>query len=454
MDATLFDTVVVAGMVAGLLALLAIWEGCWRCARVLLLAAIAAPLVCAASHALPAWPALAVSGCLTAMLLGLRNRENRISKHDRAAGEALAAAGRRLGALRDEEARLTARGADIDASIAASHSIYQVTRDLGGAITMVELRRELGRLFKSLLAPSEALLLYLDIEASQRRFYRIYDLLAGCRLRPVELAPQHPVTRYFADPTARGIMALEEGPEGPARALIFLTFREQVVGGIYLDGMHVKKEQALDPRVLLYTLAVLVNLANNKCLLYLDIERTSRYDALTMLYKRWHFMELAAEELARSLSENRAFALLMLDIDHFKDFNDTHGHLAGDNVLRMVGVFLKEHVRTQDIVCRYGGEEFVIVLVDTQRDGARVVAERLRLGLAERPVSIAGGLTNITVSIGGACFPADSSELPPLIHMADEAMYRAKGEGRNRVVFWAQAPRPEAQSSDLNSQPA
>lgn len=433
----MYDTAVYgAGIGAGLIVVLTIWKGYVGVARGIVITVTASAIVLAVlQQVLPPWPLISVALCLAAMAWSLHSRGARVRSIERIAENDVAAAREESKALQEKSAQTQARLDGVDQSIAASHSIYEVSRDLGGVITMSELRRELGRLFVSLLSPNEVLLLYLDEEAGAPRFFRVFDLLEGGRVEIEALDEDHPVRGYFVDPTSRGIVAMDDGPGEPERAVIYLTHLDRVIGGIYLDGITIRKQLAMEPRVLLYTLAVLVNLASNKCILYLEIEQKSRHDALTGLYKRWYFLEVMAQEIGRSRAEGRSFVALMLDIDHFKDFNDTYGHLIGDQVLQMIGLFLKEHVRTQDIVCRYGGEEFVVALLDTDREGARIVAERLRASIAERPVSIAGGLTNITISVGGACFPDNEEDLLQLITLADEAMYRAKREGRNRVFF-------------------
>jgi diguanylate cyclase (GGDEF)-like protein len=136
------------------------------------------------------------------------------------------------------------------------------------------------------------------------------------------------------------------------------------------------------------------------------------------------------EELARAKRHERSFSILMMDIDHFKRFNDTHGHQAGDDVLLGVAQILKNAVRACDYAARYGGEEFLVLLTEADRTGASEFVEKLRLQVEAMP-SVAG--ESVTVSIGVASFPDNGENLESIIRDADTALYRCKSNGRNRV---------------------
>ena len=157
-------------------------------------------------------------------------------------------------------------------------------------------------------------------------------------------------------------------------------------------------------------------------------------DPLTGLFNRRYMEESLERELRRAVRNNLSVALLMLDIDHFKRFNDTFGHQAGDTLLRALGDFLMKRTRGQDAACRYGGEEFALILSGTSSESAHKRAELLREELTHLTVEHAGQvLGSVTLSIGVAAFPGhDSSE--ELIRAADQALYRAKAEGRDRTI--------------------
>lgn len=164
------------------------------------------------------------------------------------------------------------------------------------------------------------------------------------------------------------------------------------------------------------------------------LQELSTRDGLTDLYNRREFDNRLREEALRARRYNKPFSVLMLDVDHFKHVNDRYGHPAGDEVLITVADLIRLNVRPIDAVCRYGGEEFSVILPETDKEGARVVAERIRSTLADSLTATPqGDMIRVTVSIGIAAFPRDGDTGPALINAADQALYAAKHEGRNLV---------------------
>jgi diguanylate cyclase (GGDEF)-like protein/PAS domain S-box-containing protein len=162
------------------------------------------------------------------------------------------------------------------------------------------------------------------------------------------------------------------------------------------------------------------------------------HDALTGTYNRRHLEEILRKELGRALRYGRPLAIAMLDADHFKLVNDNHGHPTGDAVLREIAERFRRTLRANDVLGRYGGEEFTVVFPETQLGEATVVAERLREAIAELPIIVGGRAIEMTVSIGVAAM-ADVPDLQALVGRADEALYAAKRDGRN-LVRTASAP--------------
>ncbi|HUG62784.1 MAG TPA: PleD family two-component system response regulator [Methylomirabilota bacterium] len=159
-------------------------------------------------------------------------------------------------------------------------------------------------------------------------------------------------------------------------------------------------------------------------------------DMLTGLHNRRYLETHLPQMVSQAIHRNRELSVLVIDIDHFKAVNDTHGHDAGDDVLREFSNRLRKNIRGIDLACRYGGEEFVIAMPETDRMVAQVVAERIRKRVAAEPFAVAGGnmMLEITVSIGVSSVD-DAEDTPEtLIKRADLALYRAKHDGRNRVV--------------------
>lgn len=165
------------------------------------------------------------------------------------------------------------------------------------------------------------------------------------------------------------------------------------------------------------------------------LEKLSVTDHLTGLYNHRYLRSRLEEELNRSSRGSLSLSIIFLDIDHFKIYNDLCGHLAGDAALRKTADILKAFVRDMDIVVRYGGEEFCIVLPDTSKDDAVVVAERIRHEFEREKFANEENLPmgTLTASIGVATYPEDGHTFTTLIHSADLALYRAKANGRNRV---------------------
>jgi len=159
-------------------------------------------------------------------------------------------------------------------------------------------------------------------------------------------------------------------------------------------------------------------------------------DPLTGLFNRRYMEEALALEMHRSRRNAAPLAVIMIDIDHFKQFNDDFGHDGGDAILRALGEFLRKHVRGSDIACRYGGEEFTLILSPSTAEGARLRAEKIRADAERLSISHAGrDLGAITLSLGVAVFPGQGTDGATIVKAADVALYEAKSAGRNRVVM-------------------
>ena len=165
------------------------------------------------------------------------------------------------------------------------------------------------------------------------------------------------------------------------------------------------------------------------------LRQQSIRDALTGLYNRRYMEETLEREISRAEREKKSVGILMFDIDHFKRFNDLEGHDAGDALLRELGALLNRSIRGSDIVCRYGGEEFLVVLPGADKETARARAEEIRKSVKEMLVYHLGKpLAKCTVSIGVAAYPENETSIERLLKLSDDALYRAKNEGRDRVV--------------------
>ena len=166
------------------------------------------------------------------------------------------------------------------------------------------------------------------------------------------------------------------------------------------------------------------------------LEELSRIDGLTGLYNRRYWQECLDDEFGRAQRYGTGFCLLLFDLDHFKQINDRYGHPGGDEVLRVVARRLGPLLRAADIIGRFGGEEFAVLLPNTVPDGALVVAERIRAAMKTEPVAFEDWQISFTASIGLARFDPQDTSATELIGRADEALYRAKRDGRDRVCLY------------------
>ncbi len=164
-----------------------------------------------------------------------------------------------------------------------------------------------------------------------------------------------------------------------------------------------------------------------------EIYRLMTLDGLTQVHNRRYFNEAMERELARSKRYKHPFTLVLFDIDNFKKINDTHGHLAGDEVLRRLAQLVKKKVRTNDLVARIGGEEFAVLLPEVRVDGGHAFAEKLRKLISQERFWSDGMPVPVTISLGVAEWAEGADDVDAMVKLADEKLYEAKRSGRNRV---------------------
>jgi diguanylate cyclase (GGDEF)-like protein/PAS domain S-box-containing protein len=164
--------------------------------------------------------------------------------------------------------------------------------------------------------------------------------------------------------------------------------------------------------------------------------RRATRDALTGVFNRGHYAEMAAQEIDRARRFSEPLSVIMMDIDHFKNINDTHGHDTGDRAIIALASTTASYIRKIDFVGRIGGEEFAVLLPRSNKEPSVEVANRLRVHIAEQRVSTDSGDIGFTVSMGVAALRPTTRSLQELMRNADAALYRAKREGRNRVEAW------------------
>jgi diguanylate cyclase (GGDEF)-like protein len=275
----------------------------------------------------------------------------------------------------------------------------------------------------------------LELRASQGRphygfrlLVPISDTILGLTFR------EGPVNQPDAAADAASTSWALEGGSIASQAAVPLRAGDNVFGVMVMASSTLRDLSAVEMERL-EVLGSQASLSLQNALLHQELERLSVTDRLTELYNHGYFKQRLDEEFQRSVRFGHPLSLIMLDIDDFKEFNDSFGHPCGDRVLKSVSEVIRKNLRDMDIAARYGGEEFVVVLPETTCDGATMVAERIRVEVERVSHEIADMVhVNRTVSIGVATYPGSASTAQALLEAADSAMYRGKRAGKNTVV--------------------
>src|SRR4030043_720355 len=268
----------------------------------------------------------------------------------------------------------------------------------------------------------------------------------GNRIRQVEFNKEMPLVKYILSTKNKLFIgniessyfkySIPKGEKTTSMICIPIIVKEEVKGIIYIDS---KKTNAFSSKheYFLNILAHEISIAIERALSYEKIKKLTLVDELTGVFNRRKFDTDLKDTLNEAIRYVRSLSLLMIDIDYFKNYNDFHGHQMGDMVLKKMGGVFIENKRSTDRVYRYGGEEFSVICSETNKESARVFAERVREVVdkakfdGEEKVKPQG---KITISVGVSNFPFDATKMDYLIKYADDALYKAKDEGRNRVV--------------------
>ena len=383
------------------------------------------------------WAQMAALGGMPWLLAAQQIREQRVLKtlHVKEAQTmaSLSEAVRSLLSLQSSAQQLEAQITEIT-------DVYHVTKETSRALHLTELFSTSLEIAPRLLNAQGLRLIDLSEPAPHiLRATRSTDgrMVAGDANHVLDME-QAIITRTLASGQTMSASTQELGcalPEGLSHVAWSPLWREQKpIGVLVADEL---------PEPQLKTLASVANqlsLQLSRIHLYERVEALAVTDALTGLFVRHYFLGRAREELARSKRHGFSCTLLMTDLDHFKQKNDTYGHLAGDVVLRDVARLLKRNLREVDLIARFGGEEFILLLIETDVEHAMPITQRLRQLVELHPIRAYDELLTQTISIGVAAFPKDAQTLEALIERADQALYHAKRTGRNRVATCAELP--------------
>jgi two-component system, cell cycle response regulator len=253
-----------------------------------------------------------------------------------------------------------------------------------------------------------------------------------------------------ADEDVRGkdtvLFARKLGPRGLESLAVFPLIAKDEVIGTFVVASRQRGRLSGSVRDMLSVISNQVAVSVENAKMYKQMEEMATTDGLTGLPNHRTFQARMSEMLHRAERYQKPLAVVLTDIDKFKNVNDTYGHPVGDIVLKRVAKVLEEQARKIDLVARYGGEEFVMVLEDTDARGARLFCERVRQEIAAQLMSSEKGPFRVTLSLGIASYPVDGAEKKELVDRADQSLYAAKDSGRNRTVCYGEVPRLLAQA--------
>lgn len=325
-----------------------------------------------------------------------------------------------LSIVRQSDERLGGDLKELDSKVSDIASLYEITKEMSSALSFSEIFKIFSTFLEKNFKFKTCKLVLMD-KGQPEKIQKVYAISRSDAGEDTAGPGDEDIMKKMA--VTKSIVTASGSISIP------LLGKGNVIGALTMEGL----DEAYLERFLIVVRQF--SLEIEKVQLYEMVQELAITDGLTGIYVRRYFMERFREEFERSVRHKFKMAFLMADLDDFKKCNDRFGHLVGDAVLKEVAHILKLNIREIDLLGRYGGEEFSVLLPETDTAGAVHVAERLRHAVAARTFKAYDETVRITISIGGCVFPQDASAQAELIEMADQALYEAKIKGRNKVVF-------------------
>lgn len=274
-----------------------------------------------------------------------------------------------------------------------------------------------------------------DPTAIQERLIQIAQMLFPSQAVHISYGQKPDAVDSFVVSRRLPLVVPSDQMKGTPQLAVPISAQQAVVGVLRVGGSGNLPPDGYsrEDLRLLEILANLASLAMDNCVLFHQVEQTALRDNLTGLLTHRAFQDQLEESVLEASRYNQPLSIILVDVDHFKSINDTYGHQAGDLVLQGLAHVMDRTVRPVDIIARYGGEEFAILLLQTSRREAAVLAEQIRMDLAAQVFEVMGKSISITSSFGVATFPEDATSGQQLFRQADQRLYKAKHEGRNQV---------------------
>jgi diguanylate cyclase (GGDEF)-like protein len=364
----------------------------------------------------------------------------RVKSNIRSRSVGLAGLGKKYGEIAE-------RGSKTRLLFLELYSLFKISSTFSDKMDMAETLKAIKKIIHEVFPCEQFFLLLMDEETDEL----ILSSHFGLTKRDIDRVPHPAGDQLFARvmksrrpiylknlATARKRLAYQPGRKIKNGALLAMPLLADGIKPVGAIGLYRKAPDsfAKDEIELLRKIAGQAALVIDRLTQYQHHRELSMTDELTGIFNRRYFNQRFDREMLRAQRYERPLTVIMIDIDHFKTFNDAHGHLMGDQVLKGVADLLEHNLRKADILARFGGEEFVIILPEIDKDRGRKVAEKLRRAVerAEFPKEETQPLGRLTISLGLASFPEDSSRAPDLLERADRALYLAKTLGRNQVA--------------------